>query len=92
MPALVCATLLISLVATGCSEGFRASGLQSGLDGGELVAEKCTQCHSLDRIQGARKSEADWDATVSRMQGNGLKITDAEKAAIVGYLAKTYGQ
>ena len=24
------------------------------------------------------------------MQGNGLKITDAEKTAIVDYLAKTY--
>jgi hypothetical protein len=26
------------------------------------------------------------------MQGNGLKVTDAEKATIVDYLAATYGQ
>jgi mono/diheme cytochrome c family protein len=86
--------LLSAAVATGCSGGSSGStGSQTGVANGEtLVNEKCARCHGLDRVQGARKSAADWEATVSRMQGNGLKITDAEKTAIVDYLAKTYAQ
>lgn len=89
------ATLVLSVtLLAGCSPG---SGSSSGTDqsapsGEALVNEKCVRCHSLDRVQGARKSAEDWEATVSRMQGNGLKITDAEKTAIVDYLAKTYPQ
>jgi hypothetical protein len=86
--------VLSAAVLGGCSGGSGGStGSQTGAPDGEaLVSEKCTRCHSLDRVQGARKSAEDWQATVSRMQGNGLKITDAEKTAIVDYLAATYAQ
>ena len=86
--------VLSAAVVTGCSGGSSGStGSQTGAANGEtLVNEKCARCHSLDRIQGARKSAAEWEATVSRMQGNGLRVTDAEKTAIVDYLAATYAQ
>ena len=60
---------------------------QAGL--GKLAAEKCSACHSTDRIcakLGSRTAEV-WQQTVARMQGNGAKITDAEVSDIAGFLA-----
>jgi len=44
-------------------------------------------CHTLDRVDGARKSREDWETTVSRMQGNGLVINAEERAAVIDYLS-----
>jgi cytochrome c5 len=60
------------------------------LDGKALMNERCTVCHTIERIQTAKKSKADWQATVARMKGNGAKLNDAETAALVDFLAATY--
>jgi cytochrome c5 len=60
------------------------------LDGKALMNERCTVCHSTERIQTAQKTRADWEATVARMKGNGAKLNDAETAALVDFLAATY--
>ncbi|HUW10760.1 MAG TPA: hypothetical protein VM537_13595 [Anaerolineae bacterium] len=60
------------------------------LDGEPLVAERCTVCHSLGRVQSAHKTEAEWQVTVQRMVGNGAKLTDEEQAAVIAFLAATY--
>jgi mono/diheme cytochrome c family protein len=71
---------------TGCASGSATSR------GAALVNDKCAQCHSLSRVYNARKTAAGWEATVSRMEGNGLRVSDAEKAAIIKYLAARYRQ
>jgi len=55
-----------------------------------LLQAQCTQCHTLDRVQAAAKTQADWEATVQRMRAKGAELTDAEAQALVEYLAKTY--
>jgi hypothetical protein len=62
----------------------------AGLDGEALLAERCTECHSLGRVQGAKKSEAEWQSTVQRMVGKGAGLTQEEQAAVVAFLAMTY--
>ena len=62
------------------------------VDGATLMNERCSVCHTTDRIKNAKKSQADWDATVTRMIGHGAKLSAAEKPVLVDYLAKTYGQ
>ncbi len=57
------------------------------LDGEALVAERCTTCHSADRIDSAEKDEAEWTATVDRMIGYGTQLNDAEREAVIAYLA-----
>ncbi len=91
------AVALALLVA--CSSGSAGpSGSSSSGSTGDpspsgqtIVNERCSRCHALTRIQGARKSGQDWDATVTRMDSHGLQLTPAEKAAVVDYLAATYG-
>lgn len=62
------------------------------LDGQALVAQRCSVCHSLTRIQQSSKNEAQWEATVARMIGKGAKLSPQERAAVVQYLAQTYGR
>jgi ferredoxin-NADP reductase len=55
---------------------------------GALMQKRCSTCHNLDRVVGARKDVPGWVATVDRMRampGAGISQTDAD--AIVSYLA-----
>ena len=76
--------LAVGLVAWGCSSGPVA-------DGPTLLNSRCSTCHSAQRGLTARKTPAEWEQTVTRMIGKGAQLTDAEKAVVIDYLAKTYG-
>ncbi len=60
------------------------------VDGKALMNERCTVCHSTDRIQAAKKDKAGWQATVTRMKGKGAILNDAETQALIDFLAATY--
>jgi len=60
-------------------------------DGAILLEERCTACHSLDRVMGAQKSHDEWAQTVARMVGKGAQLNENEQAVLVDYLVKTYG-
>ena len=66
-----------------------ASG-SSSLDGGALVSERCTVCHTLARIQSEDKSAEEWQSIVEQMIRNGANLNSDEKAAVIQYLAVTY--
>lgn len=57
-------------------------------EGEALVSDKCSQCHSIDRVDTAVKDRAGWESTVSRMEKNGLELTDAERTTIIDWLAE----
>ncbi|MBC7228524.1 MAG: hypothetical protein H5T61_15040 [Thermoflexales bacterium] len=59
-------------------------------DGATLLQERCTACHTLDRVESARKTAEEWERTVVRMIGRGAKLTEAERAVLVEYLAEHY--
>jgi cytochrome c5 len=61
------------------------------LSGEELLEARCTGCHALDIVEGATKTQAEWESTVGRMRGKGAELTDAEAQVLVDYLASTYG-
>jgi ferredoxin-NADP reductase/mono/diheme cytochrome c family protein len=54
----------------------------------DLMQKRCSKCHNLDRVVGARKDARGWTRTVNRMQ-NMLNsgITAADAQAIISYLA-----
>lgn len=55
-----------------------------------LLEGRCTTCHSLDRVEAARKSPAEWESTVQRMLSIGAQVSESETAILVDYLAATY--
>lgn len=87
-------TLFVVVALTGC--GAAASGpspsetTSAALDGQTVMQEKCVACHTLQRIESARKTPTEWEDVVGRMEANGLAITAEEKAAVLEYLSATY--
>ena len=54
----------------------------------ETMEKRCSKCHNLDRIVGARKDVRGWLATVSRMRAlPDSGISEADSRIIVSYLA-----
>lgn len=54
---------------------------------GELMERRCSKCHNLDRVVGARKDAQGWSATVARMQKMpGAGISDSDVQAIASWL------
>ncbi len=65
------------------------TGEEPSVDAGDdqsFVENKCTLCHSYERVDAANYDNAGWTEVVTRMQQNGLVITDEEKTRIVEYL------
>lgn len=56
--------------------------------GADLVQQRCTMCHTLDRVESATYDRAGWTKTVDRMKQNGLVITPDEESTIIDYLTE----
>ncbi|MGB9585823.1 MAG: hypothetical protein ACPL3P_05920 [Anaerolineales bacterium] len=69
-----------------------AQGNNSASSGAALLQERCTVCHSLDRITNEKNSRAQWERIVDRMIQKGAQLNDSEKATLLDYLAQNYGQ
>jgi hypothetical protein len=59
-------------------------------DGKALMEDRCSVCHSLDRIQSAHKTAEAWAASVTRMIGHGAVLSADEQLLINQFLADTY--
>ena len=77
--------MLAALAIAGCAPTANTSGASS--DAATLVERRCSVCHSLDRVNDAKKDEAGWNSTVDRMRSNGAVVSEAEQKTIVAYLA-----
>ena len=88
---LVVVLLVLGIVLAACG-GAQEPGSGSGaaLDGKALVEERCTKCHVLETVTGAKKSSAGWQSTVERMIGHGAQLNAAEKTAVIDHLSVAY--
>jgi hypothetical protein len=86
--------LAMSAVLTACSAPAATtaptSPNTSGIDPVKLLNDRCTACHTLDRVKSAKHTADQWNQTVTRMIGKGAQLSDAEKAALITYLSNTY--
>ena len=62
----------------------------TALKGDAVMNVRCAACHTLDRIKTAKKSEAEWRATVERMIGKGVSLSATEKETLIKFLAGMY--
>lgn len=60
------------------------------LDGKTLLEERCTACHTLDRVERASMDPAGWGMNVRRMVGKGAKLNASEQEVLIEYLSITY--
>jgi cytochrome c5 len=58
--------------------------------GKKIFEEKCLLCHEADLTEQQRLSRAGWTREVDKMIRWGAVVNDAEKEAIVSYLASRY--
>jgi hypothetical protein len=83
--------VLICLLVVACSSGSSGnSGNSSTPDGNALMQERCTQCHTLSRVENAHKTAAEWTTTVDRMISYGAQLNSDERSILIDYLAATY--
>ena len=61
-------------------------------EGRTLLEERCAECHSLGRVERAKKTEEKWKATVERMVEKGAWLSQAEQEVLIRYLTETYPQ
>jgi cytochrome c5 len=86
--------LLLSVFATATAAGESQIVLKDG-QGKNRVIGQCAMCHSLDYITMHAKilDRAGWEKTVDKMINvMGAHINDADKQAIIDYLARNYGK
>ena len=72
------------------SSGGVASDLPEG-KGKDVVADTCTECHSLRRIEAQRLDEEGWKNILREMTENGASIEPDDRATIIEYLARNFG-
>jgi mono/diheme cytochrome c family protein len=58
--------------------------------GKDIVQRACSTCHPATLVMGRNMTTEQWHAEVTKMVGEGAKLTDAEFKQVVDYLAKAY--
>ena len=89
----VMATLWFWVTVTTAAMAFSAVQevkLPEG-EGKELVEERCTVCHGLERIVETHTTRAGWDGIVKQMLAEGVALENEEIPRVVDYLAKNFG-
>lgn len=51
-----------------------------------LVEEKCSQCHSVDRVWDNSYSESRWSTVFDSMIAKGAQVSEEEKAQMIDWL------
>lgn len=72
------------------SERSTVAGLPGGR-GHDIVAGNCLVCHSAALITQQRKDTTGWNKTVTQMIAWGAPLPEADRPALVAYLAEHYG-
>jgi hypothetical protein len=89
--SLFCSLLLILFIGTFIvSCGTSTTTTSSPSDGQTLMQERCSVCHSTDRITSAHKTAAEWTTTVDLMVSKGAQLDSQEKQTLIDFLATNY--
>ncbi len=84
--------LLIGTLLASCGTSNTTPAPSSGgsSDGQTLMQQRCSVCHSLDRVTSAHKTADQWTATVERMVSHGAQLNAQEQQTLIAYLAANY--
>lgn len=55
-------------------------------DATSLLENHCSECHSIQRLEGIEKTRAEWEEALVKMKAEGVYLDSAERAALLDYL------
>ena len=86
------ARLVLALIgASLASVAARGVELPAGPNK-DIVVRACSSCHDLDMVfEAAGQTREGWNGTIEEMAGYGLKLSSAERAQVLEYLASFLG-
>ena len=58
--------------------------------GERLISQRCTMCHTTNRIYKKRRPHEEWEEIIERMIRHGATLSSQEKKTILNYLKKKY--
>ena len=87
IPCILLLLVLASVLLAACRSSSPASAPSAGQT---LIQQRCTGCHSLNRITSAHHTIAEWQTTVDRMINNGAQLSPIEEQTLISYLAQNY--
>ena len=88
--SITCILLLLvwaSVLLAACGSASPASTPSAGQT---LMEQRCTGCHSLNRVTSAHHTADEWKTTVDRMVNNGAQLSSTEEQTLIDYLAQNY--
>lgn len=56
-----------------------------------LVSDRCSSCHSINRVNSKKADRDGWTATVTRMKERGAALTEEQVTQVIDYLTRTHG-
>lgn len=77
----------MSMMGSETGGDMGEESMSGAMNGDELVSNRCTVCHSRERIDDATKDRNGWTATVDRMIEYGAQLNPEERAAVIDYLS-----
>jgi hypothetical protein len=92
MASVFCISLILAVFLVSCGTNT-TNPLSSGgstLDGQTLMQQRCSVCHSLDRVTSAQKTIDQWTVSVNRMITHGAQLNPQEEQTLVAFLAANY--
>jgi cytochrome c5 len=84
--ALPGSALGLALLVSACAPA--PGGGAGPTDARAIIKERCTVCHTSERIAPGKHDRAGWESTVDRMIDKGAKLSSAERATLLDFLAK----
>lgn len=58
-----------------------------GQDSSLILEEHCSQCHTAESLEQIKQTRANWEKSLAKMEGFGVKLDEVEKAVLLDYLA-----
>lgn len=88
--------LLMSILLSACGQTKPSTSEPSNsptsatLDGQALMQQRCSVCHSTNRISQSSRTSDQWAALVDAMISRGAQLNSTERQMLIDYLAQTY--
>jgi hypothetical protein len=87
-------TLAVGTAALLGPQASRAGAQDAGIpktEGWVLVASRCVICHGVEIAVQQRQGPLGWGEIIDRMVKYGMPLEPGERAVLVGYLVRHYG-